>query len=352
MSDESKGLTCPACAQAVPVPEGTRFVTCPACQQRLFVQGEQSERGVQRWQIRRAIDRAQAIQTVTAFFNGLDKAIRLQQRAEITEVFLAYFPFWRVRAQVAGWRLGRVKQNKDSTRPVELEVLESMQWGDAAADVSEFGVQQVPFPARGLEPFNQDVLSREGMVFEPAESSTDALTEAAEHFTYEGRKKRSLSRTYFEKFYVLREKLTIVYYPLWVVRYQYRQRSYQVVVDGLQNKVLYGKAPGNILYRAGMLVLGMSLGNLLLVHGTVFAAQMLDSAGSHSNNDSFWFLLIPPIIGGSLCLWGYRKFRYGEEVEQIAATAKKAALANGESSWNWLPSSAGDVFTVTREFLK
>ncbi len=352
MADESKGLTCPACAQAVQVPEGARFVTCPACQQRLFVQGEQSERGVRRWQIRRAVDRAQAIRTVTAFFNGLDKAIRLQQRAEIKEVFLAYFPFWRVKAQVAGWRLGRVKKDKDSSRPIELEVLEAMQWGDAAADVSEFGVQQVPFPARGLEPFNQDVLSREGMVFEPAESATDALAEAADHFTYEGRKKRSLSRTYFEKFYVLRENLAVVYYPLWVVRYEYRQRSYQVVVDGLQNKVLYGKAPGNLLYRAGMLVLGMSLGNLLLVHGTMFALQVMDSLNSHSNNDSLWFLLIPPAIGGFLCFWGYRKFRYGEEVEQIAASAKKAASTKDGSSWNWLPTSASEVFTTTKEFLE
>lgn len=349
MADESKGLTCPACAHAVPIPEGARFVTCPSCQQRSFVQGD---RGVQRWQVRRAIDRAQAIQTVTAFFNGLDKAIGLKQRAEITEVFLAYLPFWRVKAQVAGWRLGRVRQDKNSTRPIELEVLESMQWGDAAADVSEFGVQQVPFPARGLEPFNQDVLSREGMVFEPAESETETLAEAADHFTYKSREKRSLSATYFEKFYVLREQLAVVYYPLWVARYQYRQRSYQVVVDGLQNKILYGKAPGNILYRAAMLVLGMSIGNFLLVHGTLFAVQIMSEMKS-SDDDSFWFLLIPPALGALACFLGYRKFRYGEEVEQIARSARKAASTKGgKSAFDWLPVSASEVFTTTKEFLK
>ncbi len=348
MNDESKGLTCPACARPVPVPEGARLVTCPSCQQRLFVQGDS---GVLRWQIRRAIDRAQAIKTVNGFFNSPDKAIGLQQRAEITETFLAYLPFWRVNAQVAGWRLGRVRKDKDSTRPVELEILEAMQWGDAAADVSEFGVQQVPFPASGLEPFNQEVLSREGMVFEPAESSTDALAEAADHFTYLARKKRGLTTTYFEKFYLLREKLSVVYYPLWVVRYQYRQRSYQVVVDGVQNKVLYGKAPGNILYRAAMLVFGMALGNLLLVHGTVFALRVMDSLNS-SDHDSFLFLLVPPFLGGLSCFLGYRKFRYGEEIEHTAASAKKAASAKGGVSLSWLPVSTNDVFDTVKGLME
>ncbi len=351
MADESKGLTCPACARAVPVPEGARLVTCPSCQQRLFVQGD---RGVQRWQIRHTIERAQAIQTVKSFFNGPDKAIALQQRAAITETFLAYLPFWRVNAQVAGWRLGRVRRDKDSTRPVEEEVLEPMQWGDAAADVSEFGVQQVTFPGHGMEPFNQEVLSRDGMVFEPEESSTDALAEAADHFTYVARKERSLTTTYFEKLYLLREKISIVYYPLWVVRYQYRQRSYQVVVDGVQNKVLYGKAPGNILYRAAMLVIGMAFGNLLLVHGTIFAFRVMDTFNSsgHNNNNSFWFLLVPPLVGGLSCFLGYRKFRYGEEVEQIASTAKKAGSTKGGASLDWLPVSTTDMFDTVKRLME
>ena len=352
MSDESKGLTCPACARAVPVPEGARLVTCPSCQQRLFVQGD---RGVQRWQVRHTVERAQAIKTVTAFFNGPDKAIGLQQRAKITETFLAYLPFWRVSAQVAGWRLGRERRDKDSTRPVEREILQAMQWADAAADVSEFGVQQVSFPVRGLEPFNQEALSRDGMVFEPAESSTDALAEAADHFTYLAHQGRRLTTTYFEKLYLLREKISIVYYPLWVVRYQYRQRSYQVVVDGVQNKVLYGKAPGNILYRAAMLVGGMAFGNFLLVQGTVFAVQVMGafSNNSHnSNNDSFWFLLIPPVVGGLSCFLGYRKFRYGEEVERIDATAKKAASTKSGSSFDWLPVSTSDMFDTVKRLME
>jgi hypothetical protein len=313
----------------VPVPEGARLVTCPSCQQRLFVQGE---RGVRRWQLRRVATRDQAQQTMLGFFNGMNKAGDLKRKAEVRELFLVYLPFWRVMAYVAGWRLGRVRRDKDSTRPVEVEVLEEMQWNDAAVDVSEFGVNHVPIAGKHFEPFDQDRLSAEGMVFEAAESPTDAVAEADGYFQQVARSKKSLSSTYLEKFFMLRQRLSLVYYPLWVARYQYRNRSYQVVIDGVNNKVLYGKAPGNILYRAGALVLGMAVGNLLLVHGTALAFRVMSYA--HNDNNNGWaLLLVPPALGILAIIRGYRSFRYGEEVEQIDKEARK--VWKRDQGFNW-----------------
>ncbi len=341
----SKGLTCPACAHTVPVPEGARLVTCPSCQQRLFVQGD---RGVRRWQLQRVVSRDQAQQTVTSFFNGMNKAGDLKRNAEIKELFLAYLPFWRVMAQVAGWRLGRVRKDKDSTKPVEVEILEEMHWNDAAVDVSEFGVNRVPLSGKNFEPFDQDRLSAEGMIFEAAESATEAAAEAAAYFQQVARSKKSLSTTYLEKFHMLRQKLSLVYYPLWVARYQYRNRSYQVVVDGVHNKILYGKAPGNVLYRAGALVVGMAVGNLLLVHGTAFAFQVMALAGD-SDNDAWALLLVPPILGILAIAQGYRSFRYGEEVEHLDREARKAVKkAEGFS----LTSLLGDGINLNQEVKK
>ncbi|HSD82357.1 MAG TPA: hypothetical protein VLG46_00770 [Anaerolineae bacterium] len=335
----SKGLTCPACSFTVPVPEGARLVTCPSCRQRLFVQGD---RGVRRWQLRRVVTRDQAQQTVTGFFTGMNKAGDLRRKAEIQELFLMYLPFWRVLAYVAGWRLGRVRKDKDSTKPVEVEVLEEMQWNDAAVDVSEFGVNCVPLRGKNFEPFDQDRLSAEGMIFEATESATEAAAEAASYFQQTARGRKHLSTTYLEKFHMLRQRLSLVYYPLWVARYQYRNRSYQVVVDGVNNKVLYGKAPGNILYRAGALVAGMAIGNLLLVHGTAFAFQVMAYTSDH-DNDAWAFLLIPPILGLLAIIQGYRLFRYGEEVEHLDREARKAVKKDSGFS---LDSLLGDTLNL------
>jgi hypothetical protein len=214
-------------------------------------------------------------------------------------------------------------------------------------DVSEFGVNRVPIAGKNFEPFDQDRLSGEGMIFEATESPTDAASEAAAYFLQTARGKKSLSSTFMERLHILRQRLSLVYYPLWVARYQYRNRSYQVVVDGVNNKILYGKAPGNILYRAGALVVGMAVGNLLLVHGTALALQVL--AYSDSHDDGLAFLAVPPILGILAIIKGYRSFRFGEEVEYLDREARKAVKKDEGFS---LTSLLGEGINLNQEVKK
>jgi hypothetical protein len=321
-ANQSQGLTCPKCSGVVPVPEGVRVVECPFCQIRCLVQGD---RGIRRWQVSNRIERQRVLDSMERFFTDFKKARDLRKSAEVREIFLAYLPYWRVHAFVGGWLFGRVKSGKDSTKPVEVEVSEEMHWNDAATDVSEFGVHAVTLSKQELEPYDAQRLHAEGMVFEPAESATNALAEAESHFVYRGRQKRSLKTKYFEKFHVMRPQFSLVHYPLWIARYEYRGRNYQVVVDGVKGEVLYGKAPGNIFYRAAALVAGLALGNLILVNGTLLAALVVRDS---SDDDGAGLLILPIVIGIGLIAAAYRAFRYGEEVETIQKEAKKAALAN------------------------
>lgn len=329
--NKTQGLTCPNCNGIVAVPEGVRVVQCPYCQMYSLVQGE---RGVRRWQVERKIDRPEALTAVRSFFSGLNRAQDLKQKATIRELFLVYLPYWRVQALVVGWMLGRVRKDKDSTRPVEVEIVEEMTWNDAAVAVAEFGVEQVTVSRQALLPYNQEELQGEGMVFDPSESPTDALAEAEQHFIYRGRNMRSLSSKFFEKFHILHPQLAIVYYPLWVARYDYRQRSYQVVVDGVGGKVLYGKAPGNIFYRAAMLVAGMALGNFVLINGTIIAGLIL--AAMNDDDTPVWLILLPIVFGIALIVLGYQSFRYGEEVQERPKENRKAALASDKQQGNWM----------------
>jgi hypothetical protein len=284
------------------------------------------------------VEREKALQDVTGFFSGIKKARDLKKEARITDSFLVYLPYWRVQAEVAGWRFGRVKSGKDSTKPVEAEILELMQWNDAALDVSEYGVHQVTLSKEMLEAYRSEALHAEALVFEPTESHTDARDEAHSNFVIRGQNKQSLTKLYFEKFHFLNEHLSIVYYPLWVSRYAYRKRHYQVVVDGVNGKVLYGKAPGNVFYRAAALVAGLAAGNFILVNGTL---AMAGAFASSSDNDGGWIVLAPIVIGIALIIAGYRAFRYGEEVEQIDGKVKKAATKNKGGSQNMMQSLLG-----------
>lgn len=341
-TDKTQGLTCPNCSGVVPVPEGARVVECPFCQMRSLVRGE---RGVRRWQVTRQVNREQALEKVRAFFNGLNRARGLKKQAKIREVFLVYLPYWRVQALVAGWMLGRVKSGKNSSRPVEVQIQEEMHWNDAAVDVAEFGVHRVTISKQDLEPYDTERLHAEGMVFEPSESRTDAMAEAREHFVFRARKDRSMRSKFYEKIHLLRSRLSLVYYPLWVARYEFRERNYQVVVDARNGKVLYGKAPGNIFYRAAMLVGGMALGNLLLVNGTIIAGYITLFAGSGSDENPFWLVCLPFGAGLAIIAAAYSRFRYGEEVEERSGDSQKAAGAGAEKK-------ASDVLKMGMSFIE
>jgi len=313
--ESSQGLICPNCAGVVPVAEGVRIVQCPYCGQHSLVQGE---RGVRRWQVARQVERDRAEQAVRGFLSGMRKARDLSRLASIDELMLVYLPFWRVEATVAGWLFGRVRKDKDSTKPDEHYVFESMDWNDAAVDVTEFGVHRIVVSRSELQPFDSQALHAEAMVFEPSESRTDALEEARGYFVGRARAAAGQTRTSYENLQLLRPEFALVYFPVWIGRYSYRNRTYQVVVDGVSGRVMYGKAPGNILYRAIALVAGLALGNLVLVNGTILAVS------ASSDDDSLGALLLPIAIGIGLILYGYRQFRYGEEVEDKPKEFQKA----------------------------
>ncbi|MCA9981010.1 MAG: hypothetical protein KDD89_09255, partial [Anaerolineales bacterium] len=116
--------------------------------------------------------------------------------------------------------------------------------------------------------------------------------------------------------------------------------------DGVTNKLLYGKAPGNAFYRAAMLVGGLALGNFVLVNG--FLVALLAVGSSSGDDDSAFALLIPLAIGAGLIFMGYRAFRYGEEVEQADNSSKKAkTAAGGEGEMDW-----SDVMQTGMSFLE
>ena len=310
------GLACPRCGGMVPIPEGQAIVRCPFCEQRSLVRGE---RGLQRYQVPQRIPRQQASDALQRFLRSHQAIARdAARRAELSETMLVYLPFWGSWARALGWVFGqkRVRSGDQTTyQPREVRVVQDMTWNGAACDVGEFGVNTVPLGEQPLEPFDPDSLYDHALVFEPVGSASDARAAADADFNRRLEASAGLDRIaqVFARF--TRRRFGLVYYPLWVLRYAYRQRSFQVVVDGFSGQVLYGKAPGNTLYRAAMLVGGMALGAFLAVDASVLAWYL----ASQVKGDSAGGLVIAGLaavgIGFGLMGLAYRTFRYGEQYE-------------------------------------
>jgi DNA-directed RNA polymerase subunit RPC12/RpoP len=326
MPETITGLACPSCQGRLEIPEGTRIVVCPYCSQRSLVRGV---RGVYRYQVPRRVDRDRALGSLRSFLHGLNRAPDLASKARLTELFTAYLPFWSVWAKVAGWVLGEQRVGSGDRRryePREVKVQRPMNWNAAACDVAEFGVEAVRLEGRAMEPFQPSALHADGMVFEPVGSVTEGERLAQQVFEAEVRAASRLDRIGSIYTRLLGKRLGLVYFPLWVARYLYRGRAYQVVIDGHSGEVLYGKAPGNTWFRAAALVGGMAAGALLMVDGTALALSLL----SGSDEGSLVFLLVPVLAGAALMVAGYRAFRYGEQIEQRARVGRKRASPPGE----------------------
>lgn len=320
-----QGLTCPNCGGVVPIPEGQLIVKCPYCDLRSFVRGE---RGLLRYQVPQRAGRDVATAAFQKFLtSNMAIARDAPRQARLSEAFLVYLPFWTVWARVAAWVFGEKKVGSGDDahyEPREVRVVQDMTWNGAACDVGEFGVAQVPVVEQDLRPFDPDVLHGSGMVFEPVGSFSEARQEAHDRFEADVERKAGLDRLAQVFLRSLRRRYALVYHPLWVLRYLYRQRSFQVVVDGYSGKVLYGKAPGNTIYRAAVLVAGMAAGAFLAVD--VPAGILYASSG---DDDVFMFALGAFVLGLGLMFLAYRIFRHGEQYEyRSGASSVLAQLGN------------------------
>ncbi len=253
-----------------------------------------------------------------------------------------HLPFWATWGRGLGWVFGQKKVSSGKNthyEPREVKVLEEMTWNTAACEVGEFGVTQVNLEGRALEPFDAASLHQSGLVFEPTGSALDALEQARTEFENGIQRKANLDRIGQSFVRIIRPRQGLVYYPLWVIRYDYRGRSFQVVIDGYSGEVLYGKAPGNLYFRAGVLVGGMALGAFLAVD---VAYWIVDSS---SKDDSAGGALAMFVIGLSVMYMAYRRYRYGEHYEY----RRRFAQIGGSTLSAQLPDSVRQVSDIMQK---
>jgi len=333
-----KGITCPACSGELDLKEGVKSFNCKYCGTLLLTKGVD---GVIKYYVPRKIQRNIAIQNMFNWLGkGLAKARGLKNSAKLDDAFLVYIPYWRVRADVIGWVFGKERRTqtvngRTSTYYVDVErkIQKPFDRTFAACDVAELGVRKVNLAGDEMRTVNFEELQTEGMLFNIISSEKEITDYAKDQFVQEAVNSVRVDQVTFQHNDLVRPNVTIVYYPLWVVRYIHQGRTYQVIVDGEDGTVCYGKAPGNNLYRAVMGIFGTAVGSFLITFFGIF--------GIVSDGDSLEGALAAYvfafIFGVILIAWGYKKFRYGGEVEEgtgIVAPPKKSLFGGSKKLTN------------------
>lgn len=353
-----KGITCPACSGELDLREGIKSFNCKYCGTLLLTRGVE---GVVKYYVPRKVQRNIAIQNMQTWLGkGLAKARGLKNDAKLDDAFLVYIPYWRVRADVVGWVFGKERRTqtvngRTTTYYVDVErkIQKPFDRTFAACDVAELGVRKVNLAGDEMRPINFEELQSEGMLFNIISSEKEITDYAKDQFVTEAVSSVNVDQITFQHNDLVRPNVSIVYYPLWVTRYIYKGKTYQVVVDGEDGTVCYGKAPGNNLYRAVAGIFGTAVGSYLITFFAIFGI-VGDGDSLEAAAVGYLFALVFGII---IIAWGYKKFRYGGEVEEgtgIVAPPKKSMFGGTKKMGNIAKSVGGniDVVDLASSFLR
>lgn len=197
--------------------------------------------------------------------------------------------------------VGSGKNRRTETYEVDVErsVEKSFDRTYPALDVAEWGVQRIDLRNDPLVPYRPDSLRRLGMVFSPTGSEVQVKGLARQLMAARSDPGSGLKRVRFKFVETLRERFSVIYYPLWIIRYRFENRSYQILVDAEDGSLVYGKAPGNDLYRAFMMV--ASQAGALFVATTILQVIGVSFGGMAAAGVAVFVAL----------MWGWKRFRHG-----------------------------------------
>jgi hypothetical protein len=315
MAGISVGLSCPACGGALGVDEGETTVICNYCNSTLFVEGD---KGVTTIAFRLKALRDSAIASSQAWWKHGMKARDLKTTGKITEVYPIFLPFWKTITLVAGWICGYEERRHTDSKgnvtveriPKESMILQDYVYSEIACDPGDLGIRTMKnfMGETGFTDFEMIP------TFEATTSKDDAVTKAKNDALAKARASAHVPHVTFERVHVFPKVLTMIYYPVWVVRYNYRDRMYMDTVDGVTGQVLSGRAPGDPMFQSLAVTAGTFFGGLAAVAGILLAGQ--DSR----------IALVGIGVGLVILFIAYRFFRHGSEIVQGEFKEKRASL--------------------------
>ncbi|MBC7128903.1 MAG: hypothetical protein H5T45_04130 [Thermoplasmatales archaeon] len=300
----SIGISCPSCGGALDVEEGKKVISCKYCNAVIWIEGDE---GVYTVMFANNVKKDTAISLLHEWFGKKLKARDLKKVAEITEIFPIYLPFWRIKARAAGWVCGyREERHYDASRktttvkkvPMEKMVFRDFDWTEIACDAGDIGVKYL----RNLQGNIIQANIEQIPTFEVTTSKTDAFNSGIEKIRQDAIRSAGVDNITFHKMHVIPKSFMLIYYPIWIARYKYKERMYFATIDGVTSKVIAGRAPGDALYQA------------LIMTGGAIAGGMVSSFGIWTIGSSAELGIFALIAGFIIFIASYFFFRHGSEI--------------------------------------
>jgi len=343
MSETQKilvSMTCPSCGGQVQCEEGEDLVICKFCDS---VFALTTDEGVNKVMYKMTVNKDKALAKVKAWFGTGPKAKDLPNTAEVTEAYPLYLPFWRLiargKACVCGIEEQRTgKDNQKVEIPREALINREYIYSEIACEAGDLGIQSIVIPERA-----------EAISYEDQEIVTFGVTSSRDAAYDIGGKairqtavkdgSNQMTKVYFSQSFFFPKAFTLIYYPFWIVRYIYEDRTYFATVDGITAHVVSGRAPGN----AGSQSTAAGIGGA--ISGGAVGLGIGLAIVTEGTDVGVGVLVVGVVAAIALLGYFYNRFRYGDEILEGALKGK--GLKSGRTQEKVQP-----IYNETYDYFK
>lgn len=292
------GLNCPSCGGRMEIDEGEKIAVCPFCHTVSIIEGGD---GVKTLAYKMVISEKNAVKKAFEWFRHGFKARNLKKLAKIKEIYPVYLPFWKYSARGMGIVLGyNIESYVDSNgtthrkkKRKEEIINKDYDWTNIACDAGDIGVLRLRNLKGEIIPLGEDI-----PIYEATHSKDDARVRGEKDIKNWIMREADIENITFSKLFVVPKNFSLLYYPFWLIRYEYKEKMYFLTVDGVTGEVISGRAPGDVLWQS------IAIGGGATIGGTLAG---LISLGGRIGILSF-------IIGFLIFLSSYLFFRHGSEI--------------------------------------
>ncbi len=312
------GLNCPSCGGRIEIGEGDKFAICPYCHTVSKVVGDDD---VKNLAYKMMVDEKRARNAAHQWFRKGLKARDLKKVAKIMEIYPVYLPFWNYQAIGLGVVCGyNYETRTDSNGNVhrekkykEKQIRRDYNWSQIACDAGDIGVKHLRNLQGEVIPLPEDMPK-----YEATTSKDDAKVLGNREIQKLILNEAHIENITFHKEFVLPKSFSLLYYPFWIIRYDYKGKMYFLTVDGVTGNVISGRAPGDPLWQSLVIGGGATIGGIL---------TGLAPLASEFNGRVATLLVI---LGVTLFGSAYYFFRYGSEIIEgdIEKPYKKGLMKN------------------------
>lgn len=258
-ANETFGATCPSCGGSLRISEGVKSLRCEYCGSSLYVSNPP---GIRSFYVKPGISEGKVkLEALRYISDRTDSRIK-GKHTSVVDLKLIHVPFWKMKGRFLGWVCGEeielLKTEKSVptpngdykttsveqvVHPFSKFVTRHVDWSAPACFLRYLGLQGIALKASLLEweVFDHDLRDTMNIAL-PMTSESKARADCLKHTV--NLAKPSGARIHAGRFKLFGSSLSLYYYPVYILRYKFKNRVYAITLDGSNGKVIRADLPG------------------------------------------------------------------------------------------------------------